>query len=108
VDVEKGAYLWLIMIVVGISCLVGHVHIGFAFLLSRIISVSRALTLLHEQEIALNPNGNPQFLLDQAARLENMDKLKAIVAYEEIIQQFPNTKASGEASRNIAILKRQK
>ena len=108
VNVEKGVYLWLGMLVVGFLCFGAHVHIGFAFLLSRIISVSRALTLLQEQEIALNPDGNPQFLLDQAARLENVDKLKAIAAYEEIIQQFPNTKSSDEASRNIAVLKRQK
>ena len=105
VNVEKAVYLWLGMLVVGFLCLGGHVHIGFAFLLSRIVSVGRALTLLQEQEIALDPKQNPQFLLDQAARMENVDKLKAIVAYEEIIQQFPNTKESDEASRNIAVLK---
>jgi hypothetical protein len=45
-------------------------------------------------------------MLDEAARLESEDRDKAIAAYEEIIRSYPNTRASEEAARNIATLKR--
>ena len=44
-------------------------------------------------------------LLDEAARLENIDRTKAILAYEEIVSRFPGTAASREAQRNIQVLK---
>ncbi|MFN7139552.1 MAG: hypothetical protein ACK4UN_09445, partial [Limisphaerales bacterium] len=44
-------------------------------------------------------------LLDEAARLESADKLKAIALYEEVAGRYPNTPAAKEAERNIRMLK---
>jgi hypothetical protein len=44
-------------------------------------------------------------LLDEAARLESVDREKAIAAYEEIVRLYPNTSAGKEAARNIQTLK---
>ncbi len=43
-------------------------------------------------------------LLDLAARLESADRAKAVALYAEIIKEFPNTRASEEAQRNIKAL----
>lgn len=46
-------------------------------------------------------------LLDMAARLESVDREKAIAAYREVVRLYPNTNASSEATRNIHMLARQ-
>jgi hypothetical protein len=43
-------------------------------------------------------------LLEMAAMLESVDRVKATELYRKIIEQFPNTAQSEEASRNIQIL----
>jgi outer membrane protein assembly factor BamD (BamD/ComL family) len=45
--------------------------------------------------------------LNEAALLEKDDRSKAITAYEEIIQTYPNTFASREAKRNIEAINRK-
>ena len=42
--------------------------------------------------------------LDVAARLESVDREKAIAAYREVVRLYPNTDASSEATRNIHVL----
>jgi hypothetical protein len=50
-----------------------------------------------EQEEALG-------LLNEAARLENKDMVKAIAKYQEVVAKFPDSRASTEAQRNIETL----
>jgi hypothetical protein len=45
-----------------------------------------------------------QELLDMAARLESVDRTKAIGIYQQIINVFPGTPQSKEAARNIRTL----
>ena len=42
--------------------------------------------------------------LNAAARLESVDREKAIAAYRDIVRLYPNTTASREAAQNIEIL----
>jgi hypothetical protein len=71
----------------------------------RIVSVFWALSELKKQDEAPNVRRDSARLLDKAAQLENVDFSKAILAYEEIIQLYPDTSASKEAARSIRTLK---
>ncbi len=74
---------------------------------SRIICAALAYRAVVELDVTPNPNRDSARLLDEAARLENVDRSKAVAAYEEIVRMYPNTSASKEAKRNIQSLKRQ-
>jgi hypothetical protein len=50
------------------------------------------------------PSAEAQELLQEAARLENVDRAQALAKYAEIVSLFPDTTASREATRNIRIL----
>lgn len=49
-------------------------------------------------------SNDPQSLLVIAARLESVDRAKAVAKYEEVIAQFPGTSESAEAERSIQTL----
>jgi hypothetical protein len=49
-----------------------------------------------------------QELLNLAARLESVDRGKAVEVYAEVVRKFPGTRASGEAQRNMQTLTAQK
>jgi len=49
-----------------------------------------------------------QLLLNTAARLETVDRAKAVAMYEEIVRSFPGTRASAEAHRNLQVLNGQR
>jgi len=93
------------------------IAIGFPFILthkgglwlaigSRLLSAAWAYSLVVEQDEAPNPARDAGRLLEEAARLENVDFHKAISAYEEIILQYPNSNASKQAASAIETLKR--
>ena len=52
----------------------------------------------------LDLEGNAHALLEIAARLESIDRAKAVETYREIRTRFPGTRASREAQRNIKTL----
>jgi len=52
----------------------------------------------------LDLEGNARALLKIAARLESIDRAKAVETYREIRTRFPGTRASREAQRNIKTL----
>lgn len=72
----------------------------------RIISAALAYSLVGEQDGKSSPSDEWSRLLQEAARLENTDRAKAVAAYEDIARRFPNTLASKEATRAIEVLKR--
>ena len=72
----------------------------------RIVTAFWAYHIAVESEESLSNNTNPARLLDEAARLESVDRKKAIAAYEEIARLCPATAASREALRNIEILRK--
>ena len=73
---------------------------------SRIACACWALHALRGEELEASPTGNSELLLNEAARLESIDRAQAVTAYEEIISRFPNTQASREAKQNIQTLRR--
>jgi hypothetical protein len=74
---------------------------------ARVICVAWAYIAAREQDEASKPRREAIRLLDEAARLETTDRLRAITIYQEIIRLFPDTSASREAARNIQTLTRQ-
>ncbi len=46
-------------------------------------------------------------LLNEAARLESVDRCEAMRVYEDIIRMYPDTPASKEATDNLEVLKRE-
>jgi hypothetical protein len=52
----------------------------------------------------IEPNDRAQPLLNLAARLEDVDREKAVAVYQEIVKRYPGTPASDEAQRNIQVL----
>jgi hypothetical protein len=92
--------------------------IGFPFIItrhgglwltigSRIVAAIWAYHAVIELDEAPQPNRDSAALLNEAARLESVDRSKAIAAYEEIIRLYPDTSASSEAARNIQALQGQ-
>ena len=71
----------------------------------RIICVYWVYRAFAKQNEAPNADVDWSNLLDEAARLESVDRAKAIEAYEEIIRLHPDTSASRESARNIQTLK---
>ncbi|MEY2465996.1 MAG: hypothetical protein QOD03_517 [Verrucomicrobiota bacterium] len=70
----------------------------------RVICAVWAFVLVRDQDEAPNARRDSLRLLDRAARLETLDRNKAIAVYGEIVKRFPNTSASKEAARNIQTL----
>jgi hypothetical protein len=52
----------------------------------------------------ITPDERGKELLNVAARLENLDRSKAIAVYLEIVKRYPGTAAADEAQRNIQVL----
>ena len=52
----------------------------------------------------VKPNCQAQDLLNLAAQFESAAPAKAVALYEEVAKQFPGTRASEEAQRNIRTL----
>jgi hypothetical protein len=52
----------------------------------------------------IEPDERAQQLLNVAARLEGVDRRKAIAVYEHVVKTYPGTPASNEAQRNIQTL----
>lgn len=73
----------------------------------RIIAAVWAYFTVVEHDETPNSGRDAKRLLNEAARLENVDRAKAIAAYEEIARLYPNTAASKEAKGNIESLARQ-
>lgn len=74
--------------------------------LARIICAVWAYMELTEQDEASKPKLLANALLDEAARLESVDRAQAICAYEEIVRLYPDTPAGKQAVRNIETLRR--
>jgi len=72
----------------------------------RILCAVIAYCLIEENGAEPNATRDATRLLNAAARLENENREKAILAYQEIIRLYPNTRASKEATSNIEILER--
>ncbi len=90
-------------------------HIPFIFfdelnflsvILVRIIAASRAYQIIAAQDEISQGKQDAGRLLDEAAKLEASDRAQAISTYEEVIQSYPDTRASREAKRAIEILQR--
>ena len=82
------------------------IHGGLWFIVGvRIICVYWVYRAFAKQNEAPNADVDLSNLLDEAARLESVDRAKAIEAYEEIIRLHPDTSASWESARNIQTLK---
>lgn len=73
-------------------------------LIISVFCAFRAYYALADQDNLPNPELETSRLLDAAARLESVDRAKAVVAYEEIVRLYPDTSASREATRNIQTL----
>ena len=73
----------------------------------RIFCAIWAYRILVEADDSPDPGRDALRLLDEPARLESVDRVKAIEAYDEIIRLYPDTSASKEAARNIETLNRQ-
>ena len=73
----------------------------------RMIAAVWAYGVVAAQDEAGNPRRDLAPLLNEAARLESVDRSEAIAAYEEIGRLYPHTAASREAARNIQTLKGQ-
>jgi hypothetical protein len=74
---------------------------------ARFVSAAMAYSLVREKSTKPNETRDATRLLNAAARLETVNRDEAILAYENIIQLHPDTRASREAMRNIEILKRR-
>jgi hypothetical protein len=84
-------------------------HGGLWFAIgNRIICTAWAYSAVRKRRESASPRSDPASLLDAAARLEDVDRVKAIAAYEDIVRLFPGTPASREAARNIHTLTQQK
>jgi hypothetical protein len=80
-------------------------HGGWWFFIGmRIICAVWALVVLYEQDEKPNSNRDSKRLLNEAASLEGVDRVKAIGLYEQIVQLFPETPAAREAKQNIRTL----
>ena len=88
---------------------VHEIH-GFGLLfglVGRVVCVWWALKVLERRDA--DPDAlDADTLLNEAAKLENIDVTQAIASYEVIIKMFPDTSASAEARRNSQTLRSHK
>jgi hypothetical protein len=96
-----------VMIMVGVPFILTHKG-GLWFTIGgRIIAAAWAYNLAVEQDDAPNAQRDAGRLLDEAAHLERVDFHKAMAAYEEVMRQYPGTRASKQAASAIETLKRR-
>ena len=79
----------------------GHYFVAYGALIVGLVQFLRGRAMASGDDSGLEAKE----LLNQAARLEGVDRAKAIAIYAEIIKSFPNTRASAEAQRNIQTLR---
>jgi hypothetical protein len=72
----------------------------------RLVSGAFAYGLFDRRRDTKDISSEAAALLEAAARLESVDREKAIAAYREVVRLYPNTDASSEATRNIQTLMR--
>jgi hypothetical protein len=94
-----------VMIVVGLPFILTHTGGLWLTIGGRLIAAAWAYSLVVEHDDAPNQQRDAGRLLDEAARLESVDFHKAIAAYEEVIRQYPDTRASKQAASAIETLK---
>lgn len=82
----------------------GGLWVTFGF---RVLASVWAYCVLVQQDERPNYRRDTSRLLNEAARLESVDRSEAIAAYEDIIRLYPDTPASREAAANIQVLMRQ-
>jgi len=97
------AFLVFVVAVMLIATGKGGLWIGIT---GRIFCAIWAYRILVEADDSPDPSRDALRLLDEAARLEGVDRAKAIEAYNEIIRLYPGISASKEAARNIEALNR--
>ena len=95
------------MIMVGVPFILTHKGGLWLTIGGRIIAAAWAYNLAVEQDDAPNPQRDAGRLLDEAAHLERVDFHKAMAAYEEVMRQYPGTRASKQAASAIETLKRR-
>jgi len=95
----------LVIIVVAAPFIITHTGSLWVTLGSHILCAARAYSRIIDQDEAPNSGRDSRRLLDEAARLETVDREKAIAAYEELVRLYPDTAAGREAVRNIQTLK---
>ena len=83
----------------------GATEAVISFFAFRVVCVALAIRAISRLDSQSDATSDREELLDQAARLESVDRAKAVLAYEEIVSRFPGTAASREAERNIQVLK---
>lgn len=75
-------------------------------LAARIASAGWAFYSLSVPDPESDPSADSIRLLEEAARLESVDRDKAIAAYSNVVDLFPDTAAGKEAAHNLDILRR--
>ena len=82
-------------------------HGGLWFSLGgRIVCAAWAYAAFSNAAEAGTPDQRARRLLETAARLESVDRRKAIAVYQQLAKLFPQSPAGREAVRNIDTLKR--
>jgi hypothetical protein len=94
------------MIVIGAPFILTHTGGLWLTIGGRLVAAAWAYSLVVEHDDAPNPQRDAGRLLDEAARLENVDFRNAIATYEEVMRQYPDTRASKQAASAIKTLKR--
>lgn len=95
-----------VMIVVGAPFILSHTGGLWLTIGGRLVAAAWAYSLVVEQDDAPNPQRDAGRLLDKASRLENVDFREAIAAYEEVMRQYPDTRASKQAASAIETLRK--
>jgi hypothetical protein len=72
---------------------------------SRILCITMAYSIVRAAKHGGSKSFRMRRLLAAAARLESVDRARAIVVYQQIVKLFPNTSASKEAERNVETLR---
>ena len=94
------------MIVIGVPFILTHNAGLWLTIGARLVAAAWAYSLVVEQDDAPNPQRDAGRLLDEAAGLESVDFHRAIAAYEEVMRQYPDTRASKQAASAIETLTR--
>lgn len=96
-----------VMLVIGVPFILTHKGGLWLTIGGRIIAAVWAYCLVVEHDKSPNVDRDAGRLLDEAARLENVDFAKAIAAYDEVVRLYPDTRASKQAADSIETLKKQ-
>jgi hypothetical protein len=78
----------------------GHYVIAYGAIILGIVQFFRG----RAAAAGTDTGAQAEELLDQAAQFESLDRAKAVELYQQIVRQFPGTRASKEAQRNIQTL----